>query len=87
MAYLLSAMLVKPGEKLALLMHNTLLKDLQSENTFTRLIALEMLRYFLNEDLILDALPLIKKLLKDKLSAIRKKTLLILYTIFEMYPR
>lgn len=87
MAYLLSAMLVKPGEKLALLMHNTLLKDLRSENTFTRLIALEMLRYFLNEDLISDAMSTLKKLLKDKLSAIRKKTLLILYSISQINPR
>lgn len=41
-------MLVKPGDKLNLLMNNTLLKDLNSENLFTVMIALTMIRYFLN---------------------------------------
>ena len=87
MAYLLSAMLVKPGEKLALLMHNTLLKDLQAENTFTKIIALSMLRYFLNEDLIRDATGLVRKLLKDKLGAIRRKSYLVMFNIYQLYPR
>lgn len=30
MAYLLAALLVKPGDKLCVLMHNTILKDLQN---------------------------------------------------------
>ena len=87
MAYLLSAMLVKPGEKLALLMHNTLLKDLQAENTFTKIIALSMLRYFFNEDLIRDATGLVRKLLKDKLGAIRRKSYLVMFNIYQLYPR
>ena len=47
MAYLLAALLVKPGDKLCVLMHNTIIKDLQTENTFVVMTSLTMLRYFL----------------------------------------
>jgi hypothetical protein len=48
MAYLLAAMLVKPGDELGMLMNNTIVKDLQSDNTFAIMIAQTMLRYFLS---------------------------------------
>ena len=86
MAYLLSAMLVKPGEKLALLMHNTIAKDLESDNSFTVLTVLTMLRYFINEDLASDILPTLKKLLKNKLSMTRRKALLALFNIHQVCP-
>ena len=79
-------MLIRPGEKLAILMHNTILKDLVSENVFTTLTVLTMLRYFLNEDLITDMLPILRKMLKHKLAMIRRKSMLVIYNIYQKYP-
>lgn len=67
-------------------MHNTIMKDLASDNVFTTLTVLTMLRYFLNEDLINDILPLLRKMLKNKLAMIRRKSLLVMYNIYEKYP-
>ena len=68
-------------------MHNTLLKDLQSDNTFTKIIALTMIRYFLNEDLIREATGFVRKLLKDPLGAIRRKSYLAMFNIYQIQPR
>ena len=51
MAYLLAAMLLKPEEGVGVLMHNTLMKDLTSENLYVMMIALTVLRYFLTKEL------------------------------------
>lgn len=48
LSYLLAAMLVRQGDDLQLLMNNTITKDLQSENLFAVMIALTMIRYFIN---------------------------------------
>ena len=47
MSYLLAALLVKQGDDIGLLMNNTILKDLQSDNTFVVMTTLTLLRYFL----------------------------------------
>ena len=52
MAYLLAALLVKPGDDLGLLMSNTIIKDLKADNTFILMTSLTMLRYFLSEDIL-----------------------------------
>lgn len=85
-SYLLAAMLVRPGEKLAILMHNTIMKDLTSENIFTILTVLTMLRYFMNEDLIGDILSQLRALMKHKLAMIRRKALLVMYNIYQKFP-
>jgi vesicle coat complex subunit len=84
MAYLLAAMLVKPGDTLGLLMNNTLTKDLQSDNLFVIMVALTMLRYFLSSDIIPNILPIIKKLTKHHTSIIRKKSYLVLLNIYQI---
>ena len=50
LSYLLAAMLVKPKDELQLLMNNTIMKDLQSDNIFIVMIALTMIRYFTVHD-------------------------------------
>jgi AP-4 complex subunit epsilon-1 len=79
LSYLLAAMLVKPGDELQLLMNNTIMKDLQSENIFVTMIALTMIRYFAVADNIESFMPLVIKLTKSKTSVLRKKSLLVLY--------
>ena len=72
-------MLVKPGDDLQLLMNNTIMKDLQSDNIFVVMIALTMIRYFAVQDNIDIFLPFVLKLTKSKTSVLRKKALLVLY--------
>lgn len=45
-----------------------------------------MLRYFLNEDLVTDIMKNLKKLLKHKLGMIRRKTLLVIFNIYQKFP-
>lgn len=86
MSYLLAALLVKPGEELGLLMNNTIIKDLASENAFVIMTTLTMLRYFLTEDLIQHILPTLRKLIKHQTSIIRRKSYLVLFHIYQNYP-
>lgn len=85
MAYLLAAMLVKPGDELCLLMNNTIIKDLQSENAFIIMTTLTMLRYFLSDNLIPHLLPFLNKLLKHTTSIIRRKAYLVMLDIHQRY--
>ncbi len=80
-AYLLSGLLVKSEDKLALLMNNTIVKDIMSDNVYVIMIVLSSLRYFLTADLLEVILPTLKKLLMHKLATIRKKTLLVMQLI------
>lgn len=64
-------------------MNNTIVKDLKSENLFACMIALTMIRYFLNNENLDDFLPQIIKLLKSPTSVIRKKSLLVIFDIYE----
>lgn len=84
LSYLLAAMLVKPGDELQLLMNNTIMKDLQSDNIFVVMIALTMIRYFAVHDNIETFLPIVVKLTKAKTSVIRKKALLVLYNFYDI---
>lgn len=86
MAYLLAALLVKPGDDIGLLMNNTILKDLQSDNTFVVMTTLTLLRYFLSEDLVHQILPILKKLLKHQTSIIRRKSYLVLLNVNQNFP-
>jgi AP-4 complex subunit epsilon-1 len=86
LSYLLAAMLVKPGEELGMLMNNTILKDLASENAFVIMTTLTMLRYFLTQELVQNVLPVLRKLLKHPTSIIRKKAYLVLFNISQLYP-
>lgn len=86
MAYLLAALLVKPGEDMGLLMSNTIIKDLQSENLFVIMIVLTMLRYFLSSDLIALIAPFLRKLSKHQAGIIRKKTFLVYLDVYQNYP-
>lgn len=79
-------MLVRPGERLAILMHNTIIKDLESENVFTNLTVLTMMRYFINDDIAQDVIPILQRMLKNKLSMIRRKSLQVIYNIYQVYP-
>jgi AP-4 complex subunit epsilon-1 len=81
MAYLLAALLVKPGDELCLLMNNTIIKDLQNENTFVIMTTLTLLRYFLTDYLVSHIIPILKKLIRHPTSIIRRKTYLALYNI------
>lgn len=45
-----------------------------------------MLRYFINDDLARDILPSVRKLLKNKMSIVRRKSMLVLYNIYQLYP-
>ena len=85
MAYLLAALLVKPGDELCLLMNNTIIKDLQNENTFTIMTTLTLLRYFLTEHLVQNLLPLLRKLLKHTTSIVRRKSYLALFNIHTLF--
>ena len=85
MAYLLAALLVKPGDELCMLMNNTIAKDLHTENSFIIMTTLTLLRYFLTEQLISQIMPTLKKLTKHQTSIIRRKTFLVLYNIYEKY--
>jgi len=86
MSYLLAALLVKPGDEIGLLMNNTILKDLQSENTFVIMTTLTLLRYFLTDDLVGHILPILQKLLKHQISIVRRKSYLVLMNISQNYP-
>lgn len=86
MAYLLAALLVKPGDDIGLLMNNTILKDLQSDNTFVVMTTLTLLRYFLSEDLVHQILPILKNLLKHQTSIIRRKSYLVLLNVNQDFP-
>lgn len=85
MSYLLAALLVKPGEELGLLMNNTILKDIVSENTFIVMTTLTLLRYFLTEDLIARILPTLKNLVNHQTSIIRRKAYFVLFDIYQNY--
>lgn len=85
-SYLLSAMLVRPGEKLAILMQNTIMKDLESDNVMTNLVVLTMFRYFINEDLVNDTIDKVRKMLKHRLGMIRRKSILVMFNIYQKYP-
>ncbi len=67
-------------------MHNTIMKDLESDNVFTNLTVLTMLRYFINDDLAKDIMPFLRKMLKHKLAMTRRKSLLVLHNIYQLYP-
>lgn len=86
MSYLLAALLVKPGDDLGLLMNNTIIKDLQSENAFVVMTTLTLLRYFLTPELVQNIMPHLRKLLKHNTSIIRRKSNLVLYNISQSYP-
>lgn len=45
-----------------------------------------MLRYFINEDIGADILALLRKLGKHKMAMIRRKSLFVLYNIYQLYP-
>jgi vesicle coat complex subunit len=66
-------------------MNNTIIKDLQSDNTFIIMTTLTMLRYFLSDNLIPHLLPLLSKLLKHPTSIIRRKTFLVMLDIYQRY--
>jgi vesicle coat complex subunit len=85
MAYLLAALLVKPGDELCMLMNNTIAKDLQTENSFIIMTTLTMLRYFLTEQLISQIISILKKLTKHQTSIIRRKTFLVLHNIYQNF--
>ena len=86
MSYLLAALLVKPGDDLGLLMNNTIVKDLQSDNTFVVMTTLTLLRYFLTHELVGHSIPILKKLVKHQTSIIRRKSYLVLMNIHQNYP-
>lgn len=67
-------------------MHNTIIKDLESDNAFTNLTVLTMLRYFINEDIGSDILQILRKMLKNKMSMIRRKAMLVLYNVYQLMP-
>lgn len=67
-------------------MNNTILKDLQSQNTFVVMTTLTLLRYFLTDDLVGHILPILKKLLKHQTSIIRRKAYLVLMNINQSFP-
>lgn len=48
------------------------------------MIALTMIRYFINKDNIDNFLPYVLKLTKCKTSVIRKKSLLVIYNFYEV---
>lgn len=85
MAYLLAALLVKPGDELCLLMNNTIVKDLQSENAFVVMTALTLLRYFLSDSLITHIIPILRKLTKHGTAIISRKSYLVLFNIHQAY--
>jgi vesicle coat complex subunit len=86
MAYLLSALLVRPHQKLSILMHNTIIKDISSDNPFDNLTALTMLRYFINNDIAREMLPSLRKMLSNCNVMVRKKCLLVLHNVHQLYP-
>ena len=86
MAYLLAAMLIKPGEDVGVLMHNTLIKDMKSENLYIQMIALTMLRYFLTQEICTEILPILQKMRKHNINMIRRKSLLIMLNIHQKHP-
>lgn len=86
MAYLLAALLVRPGDELCLLMNNTITKDLQSENTFVIMTTLTLLRYFLSDSLVINLIPLLRKLISHPTSILRRKAYLALYNINRNFP-
>lgn len=53
---------------------------------FTNLTVLTMLRYFLNEDIARDILSSIRRMLKHKVSMIRRKSLLVYYNVSQNFP-
>jgi AP-4 complex subunit epsilon-1 len=82
LSYLLASLLVKSGDDLQLLMNNTIMKDLQSDNIFVIMIALTMIRYFVNQDNLEHFIPKILTHLKHKMAVVRKKALLALYNFY-----
>ena len=86
-SYLLAALLVKPGNEMGLLMNNTITKDLASENAFTIMTTLTMLRYFLTPELIQQIMPILQKLMKHPTSIIRRKAYLVVFNIHQTYPK
>lgn len=63
-------------------MNNTIVKDLQSDNVFIVMIALTMIRYFINRDNMDNFVTIVSKLIKHKMAVVRKKSLLVLYNFY-----
>jgi hypothetical protein len=63
-------------------MNNTIVKDLQSDNVFIVMIALTMIRYFINRDNMDNFVTIVTKLSKHKMAVVRKKSLLVLYHFY-----
>lgn len=45
-----------------------------------------MLRYFINEDIGADILAALRKMLKHKMSMIRRKSLFVMFNIYQQFP-
>jgi vesicle coat complex subunit len=66
-------------------MNNTIIKDLQNENTFVIMTTLTLLRYFLTDYLVVNITPVLKKLIRHPTSIIRRKSYLALYNIHQNF--
>ena len=84
LSYLLASLLIKKESDLQLLMNNTIIKDLQSDNVFIVMVALTMIRYFLNVNNVGELfIPVVIKLIKHKMAVVRKKAILVLNNFHE----
>lgn len=45
-----------------------------------------MLRYFLNDDIAGDVVPVLRKMLRNKLSMVRRKSIFVLFHIYSLLP-
>ena len=86
MSYLLTSMLVRPGEDIGIMMQNTIVKDLNSDNLYIQMIVLSMLKSPLTRDIVPQVLPTLNKLRKHNVNMIRRKSLLTLFSIYQTFP-
>ncbi|UKK02427.2 hypothetical protein MACK_002520 [Theileria orientalis] len=84
--YLCCMMMLESKSDLLLLLINTIQKDLQSPNFMDRLTVLNSLCYLINEEMLPIVLPLVNECLSHENALIRKKTIVLMTRMYELFP-
>ncbi|BAM42425.1 uncharacterized protein TOT_040000792 [Theileria orientalis strain Shintoku] len=84
--YLCCMTMLESKSDLLLLLINTIQKDLQSPNFMDRLTVLNSLCYLINEEMLPIVLPLVNDCLVHENALIRKKTIVLMTRMYELFP-
>ncbi|EAN31458.2 Adaptin N terminal region family protein [Theileria parva strain Muguga] len=85
LGYLCCTLMLQNND-LVILLINTIQKDLSSGNVMNKLLVLSNLSYLMNEEMLEIVLPLILNCLTHENELVRKKTIILLTHIYQLYP-